>query len=377
MSITDDQLNNDIDLAQDLTNRTTTNIIVDSSNLANNDLLQYDSSSRQFEPRTPAEMNLYYPGGTDVPLTDGGTGASNASDARTNLGLGTIATQNSSNVTITGGSITGITDLAVADGGTGASTLTGVLIGNGTSAITAEAQLTVPKGGTGVASNTAYGVLCGGTTSTGAIQSVSPGTANYVLVSNGASALPSFQDVSASAGSLVKISSQTASSSSTIDFTGLSSTYDNYFVYVTDLVPSTDDVSLYMRVGTGGGPTYASTNEYDWVAIAAHTAGTEVVGGASSAAQIQVTPTGSATTNLGSNTGEALSGFFMIRNPAQATKYHTVDWQIGYFSSGAVPASGHGAGVFKSTTAVTAVRFLMSSGNIASGTFTLYGVKNA
>jgi hypothetical protein len=37
-------------------------------------------------------------------------------------GLGTIATQASSNVAITGGSITGITDLAVADGGTGAST---------------------------------------------------------------------------------------------------------------------------------------------------------------------------------------------------------------------------------------------------------------
>lgn len=44
-----------------------------------------------------------------------------ASAQRTTLGLGTIATQNANNVSITGGSITGITDLAVADGGTGAS----------------------------------------------------------------------------------------------------------------------------------------------------------------------------------------------------------------------------------------------------------------
>jgi hypothetical protein len=36
--------------------------------------------------------------------------------------LGTMSTQNANNVAITGGSITGITDLAVADGGTGAST---------------------------------------------------------------------------------------------------------------------------------------------------------------------------------------------------------------------------------------------------------------
>lgn len=43
---------------------------------------------------------------TPLQITQGGTNANNAADARTNLGLGTLATQNASSVAITGGTIT-------------------------------------------------------------------------------------------------------------------------------------------------------------------------------------------------------------------------------------------------------------------------------
>lgn len=71
-------------------------------------------------------------GSTILPVANGGTGsasapmigvitAADAAAAKTVLGIGSIASQSASNVTITGGSITGITDIAIADGGTGAS----------------------------------------------------------------------------------------------------------------------------------------------------------------------------------------------------------------------------------------------------------------
>jgi hypothetical protein len=84
-------------------------------------ILKNTTSTGVLSIATPG-TDYYAPGSTDVSVADGGTGASDAPTARTNLGLGSIATQNSNSVTITGGSISGITDLSIADGGTGAST---------------------------------------------------------------------------------------------------------------------------------------------------------------------------------------------------------------------------------------------------------------
>ena len=61
----------------------------------------------------------------------------------------------------------------------------------------------VTAGGTGAASATAYAVQCGGTTSTGAHQSIaSVGTTGQVLTSNGAGALPTFQTASGGANGM-------------------------------------------------------------------------------------------------------------------------------------------------------------------------------
>ena len=105
--------------------------------------------------------------------------------SRTNLGLGSIATQGANNVAITGGSITGITDLAVADGGTGASTLTGYVKGSGTTPLTASA--TIPSGditglGTMSTQNATSVAITGGTINGTTVGATTPAAGTFTTV---------------------------------------------------------------------------------------------------------------------------------------------------------------------------------------------------
>jgi hypothetical protein len=65
---------------------------------------------------------------------------------------------------------------------------------NGSKNLVSTGTLGVDQGGTGLTTTTAYSVVFTGTTSTGAFQaSIGPGTTGYLLTSNGAGVLPSWQ----------------------------------------------------------------------------------------------------------------------------------------------------------------------------------------
>ena len=113
--------------------------------------------------------------------------------------------------------------------------------------------ITVPYGGTGLTSTTAYAVLCGGTTSTAALQPVaSVGTSGYVLTSNGASALPTFQ--AASSGGITSVVRQVFTSSGTYTPTaGMVQAYVECIGGGTGGAGSISPALSNVSVGGGGG----------------------------------------------------------------------------------------------------------------------------
>ena len=263
----------------------------------------------------------------------------------------------------------------VVEGGTGAQTLTGVLTGNGTSAITANA---VTNGAVllGGASNavTDTGVLSKGTLivgdGSGAPTLLTVGSNDTVLIADSAeSSGLKWGTASGGSGSFEFISSATAASDSSIEFTDLSSTYFAYRFDFIHVAPAVDGQNFRMRVSTDNGSTYIFTSSYLWnrtnFDTSISTSGTGVI----PATYMEISGP------VGTSINEFIDSVVFLYNPSSSIKTK-VTGQTMYKSTANSPVSvvSHGdAGIG----AVNAVRFLFGVGNIASGVIKLYGIKAA
>lgn len=167
----------------------------------------------------------------------------------------------------------------------------------------------------------------------------------------------------------VVVDTQAASNSATINLTtGLGDTlYDAFCIVLSNVKPASDDVELWMRVGTGAGPTYqAGVADYSWA----------VTGAAASAdvsdAAMGLSIAGAGNSN-GNASGESASATIFFDNP-EATNFPIFRGTVSYIDAGGALRGGAFNGAYLTAAAVTGIRFLFESGNIASGRFTLYGL---
>jgi hypothetical protein len=177
-----------------------------------------------------------------------------------------------------------------------------------------------------------------------------------------------------SSGSLVFLEAHTASSSAQLDFTTfISSTYDTYKFELVNLIPASDNVNFYMRVGYGGGPTY-DTGGYSYAAFRWSNTGTAVAGATPGSPAAQWDLAGNGGVDNGANYG--VWGSLSLFDP-QSAIYKKIAGNIGYVDNAGSPLATSITGQWASATAMTAVRFYFASGNIASGLIRAYGVSKS
>ena len=178
-----------------------------------------------------------------------------------------------------------------------------------------------------------------------------------------------------SGGSLNLISTQTASSSSTISFTsGIDSTYDEYVFKFYDIHPATDSASLTFNGSSDTGSNYNVTKTTT-VFRAYHEQS-----GASSALGYRTGDDLAQSTNfqilnfeINNDNDSSGVGELKLFNPSSTTFVkHFI--QTGNCVQSTYTRNDFVAGYFNTTSVIDAVQFKMSSGNIDSGVIKLYGV---
>jgi hypothetical protein len=173
------------------------------------------------------------------------------------------------------------------------------------------------------------------------------------------------------------ISSQTASASATISFTtGINSTYKAYkFVFV-NMHPATDNVSFNFNLSTDSGSNYNVTkttsyfrtfhDEADTSTGLAYDTGSDLA---------QSTGFQIICTNIGNDNDQQLSGSLTLFNPSSTTYVKHFISNSNAYSFDNYNLETFVAGYGNTTSAVNAIRFQMSSGNIDAGTIYMYGIK--
>ena len=178
-----------------------------------------------------------------------------------------------------------------------------------------------------------------------------------------------------SLGSLTHIATQTASSSSYIDFTsGIDSTYKEYIFYFVNIHPNSSDDYFKFQGDTGTNTNYNQTitstffrtthNEPDSFTDLAYRTGQD---------QAQGTSFQDLADGVDNDADGSLSGILHLFNPSDTNFVtHFISTQQFMASDGS--RQTFIGGYFNTTNAITRLRFKFNSGNIDSGQILLFGL---
>ena len=179
-----------------------------------------------------------------------------------------------------------------------------------------------------------------------------------------------------SGSSLVLLETQTASSSGTISFTSnIDSTYKEYIFKYINVHPATNNVDFQFNMSADSGSNYnvtKTTTTFQAYLNEGDSANGLAYG--SSRDLAQSTDFQGIVIGVGNGNDEAASGYLHIFEPSSTTFVkHFISGSNNYRADNE-SQQHYTAGYGNTTSAVDAIQFKMSSGNIDAGTIKLYGV---
>jgi hypothetical protein len=177
-----------------------------------------------------------------------------------------------------------------------------------------------------------------------------------------------------STGNMVLISSQTASNSASISFTtGIDSTYKEYQFWFINM----DAVSasyLHFNFSTDGGSNYNVTKTSTYINVYHNESGADAALAYSDGQALEQSTAFQEFSSLKTGSTCNASGSLILFNPASTTfvKHFMID-----MSNNNSPYSEHYlvAGYGNTTSAINAIQFKTTTGNLESGTILMYGIK--
>ena len=198
------------------------------------------------------------------------------------------------------------------------------------------------------------------------------------VISNGTTLLDSGSLTSGLTGSMTLISTQNASSSSTISFTsGIDSTYKEYVFKFIDIHPGTAGVFWTFQANAAGGSGYNETitsTSFRAVHTEAGSGQVDYIGGIDQA-------NGTSFQNIISDgdiktdNDSSLAGTLHIFDPSSTTFVKHFIATTNHMVNNSQISNNYVAGYFNTASAIDEIQFKFDSGNIDSGTIKMYGIK--
>jgi hypothetical protein len=197
----------------------------------------------------------------------------------------------------------------------------------------------------------------------------------YATASNTVEVMSVETEAATAGGAWTLIGTAVASASGTLDITGLSSTYDTYAIGLSDLVPATDNVAPYIRLGDSSGVD-TGASDYSWCQVGMRNNSATVLGAVDAAdSEIELTPVSG---NIGNGAGDGLGALLYLHTPGDATGWPRLSGTTyGGDDSGPIGAFSTVGGERRAVIVVDRVQFLFSSGDVATGRMTVWGVSHA